>query len=418
MAEILEWLDYALRSGRRAYVHCRAGIGRTGTVIGCLLAERGLRGDAALDELNRLWQQSSLARTWPSVPETSDQIAYVRGWHRDVLEEALDMAAPPAARDPLLEQATLTAARPLRERFQGLILGLAVGDALAASTQFRRAGTFVPVGDLLGGGPFDLPRGAWTDDTAMALCLAESLLETGGFDPRDQVDRYTRWQQQGHLTVTGQCVGITASTSHALSRAQWRRQVFSGSHDPEQLDPEVLSRVAPCVAFFFAAPGEAVRMSAEAARTTCQAPAALDSCRLFAAMLHAALSGEPKEQLLRPDAAVLDPTSLRPVVAELARGAAARGAPAEPRDIDSAPEVLAAALWAFRSTANFRDGALRAANLGGNSDVVTAVYGQLAGAHYGVAAIPAAWRGSLLGRDLLESFADRLLAHAMMGMGG
>jgi ADP-ribosylglycohydrolase len=418
MAEILEWLDLALRSGRCAYVHCRAGIGRTGTVVGCLLAERGLRGDAALSELNRLWQQSSLARSWPSVPETSDQVAYVRGWQRGLADPELDQRVRPAAPDPLLEQATLSAARPLRERFQGLIVGLAAGDALAASTQFRRAGTFVPVGDVLGGGPFDLPRGAWTDDTAMALCLAESLLESDGFDPHDQVDRYTRWQQQGHLSATGQCVGITASTSHALSRAQWRRQIFSGSHDPEQLDPEVLSRVAPCVAFFFAAPAEAVRMSAEAARTTCQAPAVLDSCRLFAAMLHAALSGEAKEQLLRPDAAFLDPTSLRPTVAELARRAAARGAPAAPHVIESAPEVLEAALWAFRSTANFRDGALRAANLGGNSDVVTTVYGQLAGAHYGVAAIPASWRASLLGRDLLESFADRLLAHAMLGMSG
>src|SRR5262245_29843903 len=173
MAEILEWLDYALRSGRCAYVHCRAGIGRTGTVVGCHLVEQGLRGDAALDELNRLWRQSSLARSWPSVPETADQVAFVRDWGGGGSQAALDPGSPRAAPDPLLEQETLSAARPLRERFQGLMLGLAIGDALAASTQFRRAGTFVPVGDILGGGPFDLPRGAWTDDTSMALCLAE-----------------------------------------------------------------------------------------------------------------------------------------------------------------------------------------------------------------------------------------------------
>jgi ADP-ribosyl-[dinitrogen reductase] hydrolase len=79
-------------------------------------------------------------------------------------------------------------------------------------------------------------------------------------------------------------------------------------------------------------------------------------------------------------------------------------------------EVLDAALWAFRSTDNFRDGALKVANLGGNSDVAAAVYGQLAGAHYGVNAIPAQWRSSLIRKDLIEGLADRLLAHAMVGM--
>ena len=61
-------------------------------------------------------------------------------------------------------------------------------------TQFRKPGSFAPIGDLLGGGPFDVPRGAWTDDTAMALLVAESLLEYG-FDARDQVIRFCRWQR-------------------------------------------------------------------------------------------------------------------------------------------------------------------------------------------------------------------------------
>src|SRR5678816_4642650 len=95
----------------------------------------------------------------------------------------------------------LDAARTLRERFQGALLGLAVGDALAAHTQFRKPGSFAAVGDLLGGGPFDLPRGAWTDDTAMALLLAESLLEREGFDAQDQVNRYVRWQREGYLSL-------------------------------------------------------------------------------------------------------------------------------------------------------------------------------------------------------------------------
>lgn len=282
MSEILESLRGALAGGRAVYLHCRAGIGRTGMVVGCFLAERGHAGEAALDELNRLWGASARSAGWPTVPETGEQADYVRSWS----------AAPPAEPDPLLDPMTLAVARGLRGRFLGALLGLAIGDAIAAATQYRRPGRFAPVGDLLGGGPFDLPRGGWSDDTAMALCLAESLLECDGFDARDQVARYSRWQQEGHLAATGQCVGITAGTARALARAQWRRQAFSGSHDPEALDPEPLSRVTPAVLYFFADPPLAVGQAAEAARTTCQAPAVLDACRSLARALQAALAGE------------------------------------------------------------------------------------------------------------------------------
>jgi ADP-ribosyl-[dinitrogen reductase] hydrolase len=272
------------------------------------------------------------------------------------------------------------------------------------------------VGDLLGGGPFDLPRGGWSDDTAMSLCLAESLLESSGFNARDQVARYTRWQQEGYLSATGQCLGITASTARALAMAKWRRQVFSGSHDPTQLDPEVLSRVAPSVMFFFAVAQDAVAHSAEAARTTCQAAGAVEACRLFGAVLHGALSGKSKAALLEPTPDLLDMGSLRTHVAGLVGDSRGRGADPAGFKAGDVVEVLEAALWAFRSTDNFRDGALRVANLGGNSDVAAAVYGQLAGAHYGVTSIPATWRNSLMEKDLIESLADRLLAHAMVGL--
>ncbi len=125
-----------------------------------------------------------------------------------------------ATPDPLLEPDTLAAARSLRERFLGALLGLAVGDAVAAATQYRQPGTFTPVGDMIGGGPFELPRGGWSDDTAMALCLADSLLAAERFDARDQVERYKRWQREGYLSATGQCLGITASTARALAMAR------------------------------------------------------------------------------------------------------------------------------------------------------------------------------------------------------
>jgi len=135
-------------------------------------------------------------------------------------------------------------------------------------------------------------------DTAMALCLAESLLECDGFDVGDQVARYRRWQQEGYLSATGQCVGITAGTARALALARWRRQPFSGSHDPRAQDPETLSRVAPVAMYFFARATAAAEQSAEAARTTSQAPRVLAACRALGEALHAALSGESKAAVL------------------------------------------------------------------------------------------------------------------------
>jgi hypothetical protein len=151
MAEILDSVRQAISTRRVVYLHCRAGIGRTGMVAGCLLVERGLPGGAALIELNRLWQASARAAQWPEVPETAEQSDYVRTWTPS------GFVREPQP-DPLLEPQTLAVVRGLRERFTGVVLGLAVGDALAAATQYKRPGRFAPVGDLLGGGPFDLPR--------------------------------------------------------------------------------------------------------------------------------------------------------------------------------------------------------------------------------------------------------------------
>jgi Dual specificity phosphatase, catalytic domain len=78
--ELLAAIRDALALGRGVYVHCRAGIGRTGLVIGCFLAEQESDGKAALKTLNRLWLQSERSQTWPKVPQTAEQAAYIRGW--------------------------------------------------------------------------------------------------------------------------------------------------------------------------------------------------------------------------------------------------------------------------------------------------------------------------------------------------
>jgi ADP-ribosylglycohydrolase len=404
MAEVLASLDALLEQGRRVYVHCRAGIGRTGTVVACHLIERGLTPAAALSRLNELWQASDRSDTWPEVPETDEQRKFI-----------LDYA--PAA-DPTRAPEVMDAARTLRERFQGALMGLAVGDALAAHTQFRKPGTFPVIGDLLGGGPFDLPRGAWTDDTAMALLLAESLLESEGFDAQDQVQRYFRWQREGYGSATGQCVGISANVARSLATALYKRQPFSGSHDPEQLDKDPLSRVAPAVMYFFADPVASVARPAEAARVTVQAPMVLDCVRLLAAMLRQALAGRDKAAVLKPPRETWMTPGTRPEVLAVYEGSYTRRMPPEIASNGHVVAALEAALWAFYRGETFREGALLAANLGWDSDVVTATYGQLAGAYHGVSAIPGIWRNSLMKQELVIETADRLLTHALVTLSG
>ena len=427
MRRIQDDIAAALAEGRVLYVHCRAGIGRTGMAAGCFLVEQGKAGDDALRELNQLWSaQCARAASWPTVPQTEEQADFIRSWptrRRRSLGAAIASAAAGAAATAAaafsfgeVSDSELAPVRDLRERFQGALQGLAIGDALGAATQYRRTGSFAAVGDMLGGGPFELPRGAWSDDTAMSLCLAESLVETGSFDPRDQVARYTRWQREGYLSATGQCLGITASTAQALAAAQWRAQPYAGSHDPKQLHPEPLARVAPVVLYGFADVARAVEMASDAARTTSQAPLVLDACRLLAAMLHAALRGEARAQVLSPSPAVFGARALKPQVAAIAASKCEGKAP--PGDANGdVLAVLALARWAFGSTTGFREGALRAVNLGGHSDVIGAVYGQLAGAFYGLRAAPRGWREALVHAEQIEQLADRLLSDALLQLG-
>ncbi len=411
MLEIHEYLDRVFAAGHNVYLHCHAGIGRTGIVLGCYLVHRGMLPDAALDRLNALWRFNARSKDWPHTPETDEQYEYVLNWRAP--ERPAAESIPPPRED-------LSAARIIRDRYHGVMLGLAVGDALGASVQYRAPGSFTPLGDMLGGGPFEMPRGGWTDDTAMALCLAESLVERGDFDPADQATRYRLWQREGHLTSTGQCIGITAAVAQALATSKWSGKPFAGSHDPARLDKDALSRVAPVVLFYLAEPRAAVEFAAEAARTTDQSPILLDACRYFASLLVGALLGASRQQLLSPGYTPVEDLwrqrPLKPAIAAVAAGSYRNKAPPDVHGGGGVVEALEAVLWVLGHSQSFREGALLAANLGLDSDVTGALFGQLGGALYGVAAIPPGWRSALLKRELIEQLTDRLLAASLEKM--
>jgi ADP-ribosyl-[dinitrogen reductase] hydrolase len=117
------------------------------------------------------------------------------------------------------------------KRFSGCLLGLAVGDAVGTTVEFRERGKFPPVTDMVGGGPFALRPGAWTDDTSMALCPAESLIAMNGSDGCDQMERYWKWYQDGYMSSTGVCFDIGNTVRKALHKYKETGNPMSGVTD-------------------------------------------------------------------------------------------------------------------------------------------------------------------------------------------
>jgi ADP-ribosyl-[dinitrogen reductase] hydrolase len=302
----------------------------------------------------------------------------------------------------------------LIDRYRGALLGLAVGDAVGTSVEFSRPGTFEPVTDMEGGGPFGLRAGQWTDDTSMALCLATSLLETGAFDPLDQMTRYVRWWRDGYLSSTGNCFDIGNTISAALSRFERTGDPWSGSTDRMAAGNGSLMRLAPVPLAYAPDPVAAVRRAADSSRTTHGALEAVDACRYYAALIVGALGGEPKERILSPEYALpgidkeMEP--LASSIEAIATGSFAEKSPPEIAGTGYSVKSLEAALWSFWNSDNFRDGCLLAVNLGDDADTTAAVYGQIAGAFYGESGIPDEWlqrlhEGAMIG-GLAESLYD------------
>src|SRR5690606_24671570 len=191
-----------------------------------------------------------------------------------------------------------TMGRPDRNRVRGCLLGLAIGDAVGTTVEFKPRGTFPPVTGMTGGGPFGLKAGQWTDDTSMALCLATSLVTTGGFDPADQMDRYWRWYRDGYLSSTGRCFDIGNTVAAALHRYQATGDPISGSTSAQSAGNGSLMRLAPIPIFYFPDLEKTRHFAAESSRTTHGAQECIEACQLFAEMLVYALSGRTKDEIL------------------------------------------------------------------------------------------------------------------------
>ena len=301
-------------------------------------------------------------------------------------------------------------------RYRGALLGLAAGDAVGTTLEFQPPGTFTPITDMVGGGPFALEPGQWTDDTSMALCLAESLVERGMFDPVDQLERYVRWWRQGHLSSNGRCFDIGNTVREALWRFLETGAPDSGVTREQSAGNGSIMRLAPVPLRYAHDPAQAIQYAAASSRTTHAMPTAVDGCRYLAALLLGALQGVSKEELLAPHYSPVpggwEAAPLAPAIAAVAAGSFKSRNPPDIRGTGYVVHSLEAALWAFYRSDSFRQGCLSAANLGDDADTTAAVYGQLAGAFYGEDGIPPEWRARLAYRDRIADYADRLFALA------
>lgn len=294
-------------------------------------------------------------------------------------------------------------------RYQGCLLGLACGDAVGTTVEFSPRGTFSPISDMVGGGPFNLKAGEWTDDTSMALCLAESLTSCQGFNARDQMERYTRWWQDGYLSSNGLCFDIGNTVAGALRRYQHTGDPFSGSTDPQSAGNGSLMRLAPVPMYFLSDIKRVHRFSAESSRTTHAAVEAIDACRLFGVMLAYALTGEPKNRILAAgDHRLFTEQPLAPAIQEIALGSYFNKSESQIQGSGYVVRSLEAALWCFHHTDNFKDAILKAANLGDDADTTAAICGQLAGAYYASYDIPENWLANLALGEMISQLARHL----------
>ena len=365
-----------LRAGFDIVVHCKGGLGRAGMIAARLLVELGVDANEAIARVRT-------AR--PGAIETAEQL-------RHVLVQTF-----------VPERQPETTAAAIRDRAVGALLGLAVGDAVGTTLEFKARDTYSPLSDMVGGGPFSLEAGQWTDDTAMALALADSLVACDGLDEQDLLARFVDWWRNGTYSCTGRCFDIGGTTAQALLRWEKTMADHCGSTDANSAGNGSLMRLSP-VAIRFWKDRPALRdAAARQSKTTHAAPEAVDACVLYAEILADAIEGRPRSEVLRSLAG-----GWSGKIGAIAAGSW-RGKPRTKIDASGyVVSALEAALWSVGRSPFYERAVLHAANLGQDADTTAAIAGQLAGALCGKKRMPVQWVSKLAWRDQLSAAAEAL----------
>ena len=300
------------------------------------------------------------------------------------------------------------------DRCRGALIGLAIGDALGAAVEFKSPGQFPPVTGYRSGGPHRLNAGEWTDDTSMALAMADSI-GTVGWDIDDQARRYVEWWQTGKYSVNGRCFDIGITTSRSLSRfLETGRAACSGSTVESSSGNGSIMRLAPVPIRYRNLLLDDIdllaRLAEESSLPTHASEQCLSACRYMTLILAGLIHGEDREQVLSPSWAPLTKLQavkpLHPLIGQIAAGSFRSKHPPAIRGSGWVVQSLEAALWAFHHAASFEEAVLKAVNLGEDADTTGAVCGQFAGAYWGEGEIPHPLKADLARYDML----DRTLA--------
>lgn len=283
-----------------------------------------------------------------------------------------------------------------RDRKRGALIGLAVGDALGAAVEFKEPGTFAPVTCYRSGGPHSLMAGQWTDDTSMALALADSMGR--GWNPNDQAKEYVKWFEEGKYSVNGFCFDIGCTTRTALQRfIETQDAMVSGLTDPQDSGNGGIMRIAPVAIRYCESSVPVLRqLGAESSSVTHASDMCKSSAAYMTVVLAALIRGESREQAL-----AYQPwcDELNPFVRLIAEGVYKNR---EPEGSGFVIESLMAALWAFHDAKDFEEAVLKAVNLGLDADTTGAICGQFAGAYWGESGIPQSLIDGLDKKDMLE----------------
>ena len=300
-------------------------------------------------------------------------------------------------------------------RAKGALLGLALGDALGTTLEFKRKDSYEHITDMLGGGPFRLEAGQWTDDTSMMICLAKSLFKQGENDLFDQMQSYNRWYREGENSVTGRCFDIGNTVSESLNKFTKTQDPLAGSENEFSAGNGSLMRIAPIALFCHKEPiKQALKEAALSSRTTHGEQRCVEACQLMTFYIHTLLNTEvqmTKEALLFPTNAFWKKfvSELSDDIHKIALGDYRHKTRDEIKGTGFVVHSLEAALWCFYHSNSFEEGALLAANLGDDADTTAAIYGQLAGAFYGASELPQSWLKKLAWGREIDEMAKQLI---------
>lgn len=268
-----------------------------------------------------------------------------------------------------------------KNRMKGMLWGLIVGDAFGSPIQFSSKDDHPWITEMVACPVFDLPPGYWTDDGAMALAVMDAYLRKGEYDLVEIGNAFVRWLEKGdYSSVEGQAFDIGKATYKSV-KAIKHGSLVNG--DESSQGNGSIMRFAPgyLIARALGLPGIIHEISD---LTHCSSKVRA-VCDRFALILDDHMDG------LR--------TTKRSIYSTRE----------EVNNSGWAVSTLEAALWAFDSTATFADGLIAAVNLGGDSDSIGAVYGQIAGAYYGFDAIPKRWVKAVTKHGAVDSYIKRFI---------